>query len=113
MRKNTVIAKIALAGTVTLLAAGSGIAFAGSAAAAAPAGAQASAAAPAAGISCSKAVKIAKKRVPGARVSEVEREWEHGHRVCKVELHRGGWEYDVYVSLKTGKVIKFKKEYDD
>ncbi|GIH77614.1 hypothetical protein Plo01_40430 [Planobispora longispora] len=115
------ISKIALAaaGTVALLSAGSGVALAGSgshpAAASAPiaAAVPAAASAPATGISCAKAVKIAKKRVPRARVTEVEREWEHGHRVCKVELVRGNWEYDVYVSLRTGKIIKFKKKYDD
>ncbi|WP_440099593.1 PepSY domain-containing protein [Streptosporangium sp. H16] len=66
-----------------------------------------------AGISSRKAVQIAKKRVPGARVSKVEREWEHGRRAWKVELHKGAWEYDVYVSAKTGKIIKLKRDYDD
>ncbi|WP_329091942.1 MULTISPECIES: PepSY domain-containing protein [unclassified Streptosporangium] len=64
-------------------------------------------------ISSRKAVQIAKKRVPGARVSDVEREWEHGQRAWKVELHKGAWEYDVYVSAKTGKIIKLKRDYDD
>ncbi|MEU8386436.1 PepSY domain-containing protein [Streptosporangium sp. NPDC048865] len=66
-----------------------------------------------AGISSRKAVQIAKKRVPGARVSKVEREWEHGQRAWKVELHKGAWEYDVYVSARTGKIIKLKRDYDD
>jgi len=66
-----------------------------------------------AAISSRKAVQIAKKRVPGARVSKVEREWEHGQRTWKVELHKGAWEYDVYVSARTGKIIKLKREYDD
>ncbi|MEU4533332.1 PepSY domain-containing protein [Streptosporangium sp. NPDC023825] len=66
-----------------------------------------------AGISSGKAVQIARKRVPGARVSKVEREWEHGRRAWKVELHKGAWEYDVYVSAKTGKIIKLKRDYDD
>ncbi len=79
-------------------------------------GATGTAAAPvttSAGISSRKAVQIAKKRVPGARVSKVEREWEHGRRAWKVELHRGAWEYDVYVSAKTGKIIKLKRDHDD
>ncbi|MER5648280.1 PepSY domain-containing protein [Streptosporangium sp. NPDC002524] len=66
-----------------------------------------------AAISSRKAVQIAKKRVPGARVSKVEREWEHGQRAWKVELHKGAWEYDVYVSARTGKIIKLKRDYDD
>lgn len=60
------------------------------------------------GISLAKAVQIAKKRVPGARVTEVEREREHGHRTWKVELRKGKREYEVYVSIATGKIIKFK-----
>ncbi|MFF3438921.1 PepSY domain-containing protein [Streptosporangium sp. NPDC002721] len=64
-------------------------------------------------ISSRKAVQIAKKRVPGARVSKVEREWEHGQRTWKVELHKGAWEYDVYVSARTGKIIKLKRDHDD
>ena len=66
-----------------------------------------------AGISSRKAVRIAKKRVPGARLSKVERDWEHGQRTWKVELRKGVWEYDVYVSARTGKIIKLKREYDD
>jgi uncharacterized membrane protein YkoI len=64
-------------------------------------------------ISCRTAVKIAKKRVPGARVTDVEREWEHGHRTCKVELRKGRWEYEVYVSVTTGKIVKFERDQDD
>ncbi|GAA4199871.1 hypothetical protein GCM10022252_52280 [Streptosporangium oxazolinicum] len=64
-------------------------------------------------ISSRKAVQIAKKRVPGARVSKVERDWEHGQRVWEVELRKGAWEYDVYVSARTGKIIKLKRDYDD
>ncbi|WP_436760685.1 PepSY domain-containing protein [Streptosporangium sp. V21-05] len=66
-----------------------------------------------AGVSSREAVRIAKKRVPGARVSKVEREWEHGQRAWKVELHKGAREYDVYVSARTGKIIKLKRDYDD
>lgn len=106
---------IAGVGTAALLAGGATTTLAASQAAAPDqtgASAVASASAPKRAITCATAVKIAKKRVPGARVTEVEREWEHGHRVCKVELWKGGWEYDVYVSLTTGKVIKFKKDDD-
>ncbi|GAA5053644.1 putative membrane protein YkoI [Thermocatellispora tengchongensis] len=63
-------------------------------------------------ITCATAVKIAKKKVPGARVTDVEREWEHGHRTCKVELVKGAYEYDVYVSLSTGKIVKFDRDRD-
>ncbi|WP_440083086.1 PepSY domain-containing protein [Streptosporangium sp. LJ11] len=101
---------------ITATAAGTGTTGATGATGATVTGATGTAAAPvttSAGISSREAVQIAKKRVPGARVSKVEREWEHGRRAWKVELHRGAWEYDVYVSAKTGKIIKLKRDYDD
>ncbi|MEV1206295.1 PepSY domain-containing protein [Microbispora rosea] len=61
----------------------------------------------------SQAVAIAKKRVPGARVTEIEREWEHGHRTWKVELRKGHMEYKVYVAIATGRIVKFRAEHDD
>ncbi|GAB1820338.1 PepSY domain-containing protein [Herbidospora sp. RD11066] len=60
-----------------------------------------------------QAVKIAKKKVPGAYVSDVEREYEHGHKTWKIELEKGNWEYDVYVAVSNGRIIKFKRDYDD
>ncbi|MFG1753267.1 PepSY domain-containing protein [Streptosporangium sandarakinum] len=66
-----------------------------------------------AGISYREAVRIARKRVPGAQVTEVEREWEHGRRVWKVELRKGRWEYEVHVSAATGKVTRVKRKLDD
>ncbi|AWS41479.1 PepSY domain-containing protein [Streptosporangium subroseum] len=110
---------IATLGTAALLAGSGGIALAAqqtatitsaagtvtATAAAAPAGA--------ATISYSRALQIAKKRVPGARVTKAEREVEHGYRTWKFELRKGGREYEVYVSTKTGKIIKFKSGRDD
>ncbi|WP_066373034.1 PepSY domain-containing protein [Herbidospora mongoliensis] len=60
-----------------------------------------------------QAVKIAKKKVPGAYVSDVEREYEHGHKTWKIELEKGNWEYDVYVAVSNGRIIKFKRDWDD
>ncbi len=51
--------------------------------------------------------------MPGAYVSDVEREHEHGHRTWKIELEKGNWEYDVYVAVSTGRIIKFTRDYDD
>ncbi|MFC4584634.1 PepSY domain-containing protein [Sphaerisporangium corydalis] len=65
-----------------------------------------------AAVSSRQAIRIAKKRVPGARVTKVEREWEHGHRTWKVELQKGHTEYRVYVSVRTGKIIKFRRKHD-
>ncbi|MEV4300460.1 PepSY domain-containing protein [Microbispora rosea] len=118
MRHTTKIA-LAAAVTVTALAAG------GTAVAAAPASHSSTASASVshasvsraavtrASLSRSQAVAIAKKRVPGAWVTEVEREWEHGHRTWKVELRKGHMEYEVYVAVATGRIVKFRAEHDD
>ncbi|MDH2425133.1 PepSY domain-containing protein [Sphaerisporangium sp. TRM90804] len=46
-------------------------------------------------------------------MTKIEREWEHGHRARKIELHKGHREYRVYVSARTGKIVKFRQKYDD
>lgn len=66
-----------------------------------------------AAVTKAQAVKIAKKKVPGAYVSEVEREYEHGRRTWKIELEKGNWEYDVYVAVSNGRIVKFTRDYDD
>ena len=110
---------IATLGTAALLTGSGGIALAAQQTATITAAAgtvtATAAAAPASttAISYSRALQIAKKRVPGARVTKAEREWEHGYRTWKFELRKGGREYEVYVSTKTGKIIKFKSDRDD
>ncbi|RCG32572.1 peptidase [Sphaerisporangium album] len=116
-RGRTVKLLIGGAGALAVLGAGTAAAE-GATRAAVPSGATAAVTAPAAAtattaITYRQAVRIAKKRVPGARVTKVEREWEHGHRVWKVELKRNGTEYRVYVSTRTGKIIKFRTKHDD
>ncbi|WP_030451304.1 PepSY domain-containing protein [Herbidospora cretacea] len=66
-----------------------------------------------AAVTKAQAVKIAKKKVPGAYVSDVEREYEHGRRTWKIELEKGNWEYDVYVAVSNGRIVKFTRDYDD
>ena len=112
---------IATLGTAALLTGSGGVALAAqqtatTTAAAGTVTATATAAAAQAGtasISYSRALQIAKKRVSGARVAKVEREVEHGYRTWKFELRKGGREYEVYVSTKTGKIIKFRSDRDD
>jgi uncharacterized membrane protein YkoI len=114
---------IATLGTAALLAGSGGIALAAHQTATTTAAAgtttgtvtTTAVAAPAstADISYSRALQIAKKRVPGARVTKAEREWEHGQRTWKFELRKGGREYEVYVSIRTGKIIKFTSGHDD
>ncbi|MEU8198179.1 PepSY domain-containing protein [Microbispora amethystogenes] len=134
MRKTTNIA-IAAAATIAALAAGGTAVASASAPVQAPASVQAAApvqaasvqarahtpavssAAPArsavsrSGFTRREAIIIAKRRVPGARVTKVEREWEHGHRTWKVELRRGHREYRVYVSIATGRIVKFRSHH--
>ncbi|MEU7695159.1 PepSY domain-containing protein [Microbispora hainanensis] len=124
MRHTTKIA-LAAAVTVTALAAGgtavavaapaplSSAASASLSSAALSRASVAKASASTAAITWRQAVAIAKKRVPGARVTEVEREWEHGYRTWKVELRKGHTEYDVYVAIATGRIIKFRVDHDD
>ena len=50
-------------------------------------------------ISQAQAVKIAKKRVGGGRVTDIAGRWE-------IEIRRGCTEYDVDVSSQSGRVIK-------
>ncbi|MBB2740295.1 UNVERIFIED_ORG: putative membrane protein YkoI [Microbispora rosea subsp. rosea] len=103
--------KIALAAAVTLaaLAAGGTVA----AAAPAPLSSTASVSVSQTSVTRSQAIAIAMRRVPGARVTEVEREWEHGHRTWKVELRKGYREYKVYVAIATGRIVKFRAHHDD
>ncbi|MEV7804817.1 PepSY domain-containing protein [Microbispora sp. NPDC088329] len=110
--------KIALAAATTLAALTAGGTAVSSASVAAPASsahaaASTSAVSASTAITRSQAIAIAKRRVPGARVATVEREWEHGHRVWKVELHKGHREYDVYVSVANGRIVKFRVKNDD
>ncbi|MEV5409526.1 PepSY domain-containing protein [Thermopolyspora sp. NPDC052614] len=119
--RNTMKLVIAGVGVVAVLGGGSAIA----AASAAPSGVSVTTGATAdlstatasstttAKITRKQAIAIAKKRVPGARVTEVEREWEHGYHTWKIELHKGAWEYDVYVAVSNGRIIKFKQKHDD
>ncbi len=114
MRQTNKIA-LAAAVTVTALAAG-GTAVA----AAAPAPLSSTSSASVAqtsvaqtSVTRSQAIAIATRRVPGARVTEVEREWEHGHRTWKVELRKGHREYKVYVAIATGRIVKFRAHHDD
>lgn len=115
MRQTTRFASIV---TATILAGGAATALGAASAAASPSmpvsvTVAQDAGKAAAGVTRAQAIKIAKKRVPGARVTEVERERERGHRTWQVELRKGGWEYDVYVSARTGKIVKFESDRDD
>ena len=53
-------------------------------------------------ISQAQAVKIAKKRVGGGRVTDID----HSDGRWEIEIRRGCTEYDVDVSSQSGRVIK-------
>ncbi|GII28223.1 PepSY domain-containing protein [Planotetraspora mira] len=82
-------------------------------AAAAPTPTPETATATPAGITSRQAIEIAGARVPGARVTGVERELEHGHRVWEVKLVKGGIEYDVQVSADSGTVVRLRQDRGD
>ncbi|WP_245564606.1 PepSY domain-containing protein [Streptosporangium roseum] len=94
-------------GTAALLAGGGGVALAADRAAIL----STATAAPAAvtEISYQKAAQIARSRISGGRVTKIEREYEHGYAIWKVELHKDGWEYDIYLSAESGTIVKFKR----
>jgi len=60
-----------------------------------------------------QAIEIATNKVPGAQVTDVERDREHGRRVWEIELHKGDQEYDVHVATDSGEIVKFHQEHDD
>ena len=43
---------------------------------------------------------------------EIEREWEHGRLVWKIELYANGVEYDVRVDARTGAIVRFRADDD-
>ncbi|GAA3775975.1 hypothetical protein GCM10022225_74930 [Plantactinospora mayteni] len=70
-------------------------------------------AAPAGSVDSARAVEIALASAGGGRVDEVEREWEHGRTVWKVEIVKDGWEIESYVDTATGQIIKTDRDRDD
>ncbi|MFC4059426.1 PepSY domain-containing protein [Planomonospora corallina] len=105
MRQRSMIARIALvaAGTAALLSS-QGVALA-TGSADAPA---LPAAVAAADITSEQAVRIAKRKVPGSQVAGVRRVWDQGIWNWRVTLERGSWEYDLYVSVRSGRVVRMK-----
>jgi hypothetical protein len=59
-----------------------------------------------------RAAELALRRVAGGRVTEIEREWEHGRLVWKVEVHAGGVEYDIRVDAATGAIVRARADDD-
>ena len=45
-------------------------------------------------------------------VKKIEMDYEHGRRIYEVEFYKDGFEYNFDIDAMTGKVLKFKKEWD-
>ena len=60
-----------------------------------------------------KAKEIALGRVPGAQVIKVEFDMDDGVPVYQVEMVKDGYEYEVEIHAKTGKIIDFEQDYLD
>ncbi|GGK72021.1 hypothetical protein Ppa06_30230 [Planomonospora parontospora subsp. parontospora] len=66
---------------------------------------------PAAGVSSRQAAQIARGKVPGARVTRVRRVWDQGIWNWRVELVKAPWRYDLFVSVRSGRVVRIKINY--
>jgi uncharacterized membrane protein YkoI len=63
-------------------------------------------------VTAEQARQLALQRVPGARVTEIERESDHGTDVWEIELVRTGISYDVVVDTSTGAVHNVQVDQD-
>jgi len=64
-------------------------------------------------ISLDAAKAIAIKAAGGGRVTDIERDTEHGRAVWDVEVRKGAVEHDIDVDRATGDVLRHKSEADD
>lgn len=65
--------------------------------------------------SVSAAKKLARNKVKGATVTEVDTDYENGNLVYEVELHKGSREYSLEFRASDGKLMEYKWElaYED
>ena len=68
------------------------------------------------GITEEEAVERALKHV-GLKKSDVNYvqshpDWEHGRHVYEIKFYQGGFEYEFDVDAKSGKILKFEKDWD-
>lgn len=57
-------------------------------------------------ISVERAIDIAKDRVGGGRVEDVDLDSDDGRRYYEIEIERRGLEYEVKVDARTGRVLE-------
>ena len=64
-------------------------------------------------IGASKAKKIALKKVPEGKVTECKFEKDDGVPVYEIEIVSNGYEYEITIHAKTGKILEMEKDYMD
>ncbi|MBO4998702.1 MAG: PepSY domain-containing protein [Lachnospira sp.] len=64
-------------------------------------------------IGASKAKSIALEKVPGGNVTECKFEKDDGVPVYEVEIICDGYEYEITIHAKSGKVLEMEKDYMD
>ncbi|MEV6815748.1 PepSY domain-containing protein, partial [Micromonospora sp. NPDC051296] len=57
-------------------------------------------------VSLKRAGEIALAHVGGGRITEIERDREHGRPVWEVEIIKGGTEHEIDIDRETGAVVK-------
>ena len=77
-----------------------------------PSGAPATSASGATGIGVATAKAIALRATGGGRVTEVERETEHGRAVFEIEVYASGAEHDLQIDRVTGDVTRHRVRAD-
>ena len=45
-------------------------------------------------------------------MKRVELDFEHGRKIYEIEFYHDGFEYEYDIDAETGKVLKFKKDWD-
>ncbi len=45
-------------------------------------------------------------------LKRVELDYEHGRKVYEIEFYHNGFEYEFDIDAETGKVLKYKKDWD-
>lgn len=63
-------------------------------------------------IGIEKAKEIVLKKVPGAVIKKLEREYDDGRLIYEGELQKDGWEYDFEIDGTTGAILEWEAEQD-
>jgi uncharacterized membrane protein YkoI len=64
-------------------------------------------------VSRRRAIRIARRKVGGGRVTEVERDGDDGRAVWEIEIDRGRTDHKVTVAVRGGRVVDHDRDRDD